>query len=226
MSKVFVVGGSGRVATDLIKDLVENGNEVVAGSREPDKIVKLDGVTAVKLDLHAEMEDIAKVMDGCDVVYFVAGSRGKDLLQTDAFGAVKTMMAAERDGIRRYIMLSSMYALQPQMWSKYKALAEITDYNIAKFFADNYLIHNTKLEYTIVQPATLTEDAGTGMVTFGEGKDSTNSIADVAKVLADTLKYKNTIGHIIMMRAGETPIDDALSNVGDPIAYNNAGLND
>lgn len=226
MSKVFVAGGSGRVATELIKDLIKDGNEVVAGSRNPEKIVKLDGVSAVKLDLHAEVNEIAKVMDGCDVVYFVAGSRGKDLLQTDAFGAVKTMMAAERDGIERYIMLSSMYALQPQMWSKYKALAAITDYNIAKFFADNYLIHNTKLAYTIVQPASLTDEPGTGMVTLGEGDDTTNPIPDVAKVLADTLKYKDTVGHIIIMRSRKTPIEDALSNIDDPVAYNNAGLAD
>ena len=112
------------------------------------------------------------------------------------------------------------------MWSKYKALAAITDYNIAKFFADNYLIHNTKLAYTIVQPASLTDEPGTGMVTLGEGDDTTNPIPDVAKVLADTLKYKDTIGHIIMMRSGKTPIEDALSNIGDPVAYNNAGLAD
>ena len=28
MSKVFVAGGSGRVATELIKDLIKDGNEV------------------------------------------------------------------------------------------------------------------------------------------------------------------------------------------------------
>lgn len=215
MSKIFVTGGSGRVATELIKDLVSDGNQVVAGARRPEKIINLEGVSAVKLDLHAEVNEIAKLMNDCDVVYFVAGSRGNDLLQTDAFGAVKTMMAAEKDGIKRYVMLSSMYALQPEMWSKYKALAGITDYNIAKFFADNYLIHNTDLAYTIVQPATLTEESGTGMVTLGEGTDTTNPIPDVAQVLADVLKHKNTIGKVIMMRSGKTPIDDALSNLND-----------
>lgn len=39
-------------------------------------------------------------MQESDIVYFVAGSRGKDLLQTDAFGAVKTMIAAEKSGIK------------------------------------------------------------------------------------------------------------------------------
>lgn len=213
MSKVFVAGGSGRVATDLINDLVADGHQVIAGARHPEKIVQLAGVTPVTLDLHGDVAKIASLMAGADAVYFVAGSRGKDLLQTDAMGAVKTMQAAERAGIKRYIMLSSMYALQPEKWADYPALAAITDYNIAKFFADNYLIHNTDLNYTIVQPATLTEEPATGRVTFGEGDDTTNPIPDVAQVLATVLANDNTIGKVIMMRSGDTPIDTAVKEV-------------
>lgn len=213
MSKVFVAGGSGRVATDLIKDLVADGHQVIAGARHPEKIVQLAGVTPVTLDLHGDVAKIASLMAGADAVYFVAGSRGKDLLQTDAMGAVKTMQATERAGIKRYIMLSSMYALQPEKWADYPALAAITDYNIAKFFADNYLIHNTDLDYTIVQPASLTEEAATGKVTFGEGDDTTNPIPDVAQVLATVLTNDNTIGKVILMRTGDTPIDTAVKEV-------------
>ena len=213
MSKVFVAGGSGRVATALIKDLVADGHQVIAGARHPEKIVQLAGVTPVTLDLHGDVAKIASLMAGADAVYFVAGSRGKDLLQTDAMGAVKTMQAAERAGIKRYIMLSSMYVLQPEKWADYPALAAITDYNIAKFFADNYLIHNTDLDYTIVQPATLTEEAATDKVTFGEGDDTTNPIPDVAQVLATVLANGNTIGKVILMRTGDTPIDTAVKEV-------------
>lgn len=213
MSKIFIAGGSGRVATELIKDLVADGHQVLAGARHPEKIIKSNNVTPLKLDLHASVAEIAQLMKGAAAVYFVAGSRGKDLLQTDAMGAVKTMQAAERVGIKRYLMLSSMYALQPEKWHQYKALADITDYNIAKFFADNYLISNTKLNYTIIQPAVLTEAAGTGKVSFGEGADTSNTIPDVAKVLADSLNYDNTIGQVIMMRNGDTPIADALQSL-------------
>lgn len=213
MSQVFVVGGSGRVATELIKDLTRAGHQVVAGARHPEKIVELAGVTPVKLDLHADVDQLAELMKGSAAVYFVAGSRGKDLLQTDAMGAVKTMRAAEQDGIKRYVMLSSMYALQPEKWVQYPALAEITDYNIAKFFADRYLIDNTSLDYTIIQPATLTEKPATGKVSFGEGDDTTNPIADVARVLADSLDATNTIGKVIMMRSGQTPIKEALAQL-------------
>ena len=50
MAKIFIFGGSGRVATDLIKDLVADGNTVTAAARHPENIIKLDGVTADKLD--------------------------------------------------------------------------------------------------------------------------------------------------------------------------------
>ncbi len=213
MKIVFVAGGSGRVATELIKDLVAAGNKVIAGARHPERIIKLNGVAPVKMDLHSGVDDLASLMKGANVVYFVAGSRGKDLLQTDAMGAVKTMEAAEKVGIKRYIMLSSMYALEPDQWHKYPALAGITDYNIAKFFADNYLIHSTDLDYTILQPAVLTEKPGTGKINIGAGEETANPVPDVAQTLADLLKFDNTIGKVIMMRSGATPIKDALRKV-------------
>ena len=213
MKNVFVVGGSGRVATELIKDLVATGNEVTAGARHPEKIIKLNHVTAVKLDLHDSVEKIQKLLTGMDAVYFVAGSRGKDLLQTDAMGAVKTMQAAEKAGIKRYIMLSSLFALEPAMWDKVKSLAAIMDYNIAKFFADNYLIHNTKLDYTILQPSSLTEEVGTGKIKIGNDLKPTNPIPDVAQTLADILQHDNTIGHVILMSSGDTPIEEALDQI-------------
>ena len=94
--KIFVAGSSGRVATELIKNLVAAGHQVIAGARSPQNIVTLSGVTPVKLDLAAATpEEIAELMGDATGVYFVAGSRGQDLLQVDAFGAVKVMQAAK-----------------------------------------------------------------------------------------------------------------------------------
>ncbi|WP_153048456.1 NAD(P)H-binding protein, partial [Streptococcus suis] len=99
-----------------------------------------------------------------DAVYFLAGSRGKDLLQTDAFGAVKLMQATEASQVKRFVLLSSIFATEPEKWSD-PNLVNITDYNIAKFFADQWLIHNTTLDYTIVQPGNLVEaETGSGLI--------------------------------------------------------------
>lgn len=210
MAKIFIFGGSGRVATDLIKDLVADGNTVTTAARHPENIIKLDGVTSDKLDLHADVEDITKQVKGFDAIYFTAGSRGKDLIQTDAMGAIKTMMAAEKAGVKRYIMLSSMLSLDVDSWKKIPGLE---DYLAAKFFADTYLMDSTNLEYTILQPTNLTEEAGTGKIKLDAGPSDSNPIPDVAKTLAEILKYPNTIDKVIPMSSGNTPIDQALKEI-------------
>ena len=210
--RIFVAGGSGRVATELIKDLIADGNTVVAGARHEDHIIKLNNVKPVHMDLHASVDDLAKLMKGSDAVYFTAGSRGKDLLQTDVFGAVKTMQAAKKLGIERYIMLSSIFALQPKKWH-IDGLDQIMDYNVAKFFTDNCLVNQSELKYTILQPTNLTEKEGTGKIGLDVTKITSNPIPDVAKTLAEILKHDNTIGKVIMMKTGDTPIDEALASV-------------
>lgn len=210
--KIFVAGATGRVGQELIKDLTDKSHSVIAGARHPEKIITNDNVTAVKLDLHSSVDEIANLMADSEIVYFVAGSRGKDLLQTDAFGAVKTMQAAEKNEIKRFIMLSSIYSLQPAEWHR-EGLAQITDYNIAKFFADNYLINNTSLDYTILQPTALTEERGTGKINAMNTEIGSNPISDVAATLSQLIEHPNTINKVIMMSSGNEQIKDALNRI-------------
>ena len=142
--KVFVAGATGRVAAVLLQALVAQGHEVIAGARSPEKVLVADYITPVKLDLHDTVTHLAQTVNGVEVIYFVAGSRSQDLLQTDAFGAVKMMQVAEMNGIQRFIMLSCAFSLTPEKWDN-PALAGLMDYNIAKFFADNYLVKQTPL---------------------------------------------------------------------------------
>ena len=211
--KVFIAGGSGRVAAAVIQELVKQGQQVYAGSRHKDAIVKLPGVTPVSLDLHASPSELAKLLNGMDAVYFLAGSRGKDLLQTDAFGAVKLIQAAEMAGVKRYIQLSSIFAADPDKWQGKAEFASLTDYYIAKYFADEWLINNSKLDYTILAPATLEEQAGTVKVNFKPEKFAANPIPDVAAVLAQILDKENTYGKVINMTGGQTPISEAIAEV-------------
>lgn len=153
--KIFVAGSTGRVATELLKKLSAKNYQVIAGARRPEAVVELPNVTPQKMDLHASVDNIAELLKGADVVVFTAGSRGKDLLQTDAYGAVKLMQATKKAGITRFVMLSALYSLTPDKWPD-----NLTDYYIAKFFADNYLVNQSGLDYTIVQPGNLLEEAG------------------------------------------------------------------
>ncbi|WP_295362003.1 NAD(P)H-binding protein [uncultured Pseudoramibacter sp.] len=211
--KIFVAGGSGRVATETIRILAGQGHDIYAGARHKDHIVMGDHIYPQKLDLHAEVDALAAQIDGMDAVYFLAGSRGKDLLQTDAFGCVKLMQACEKAGIKRYVQLSSIYSIQPEKWQEEPSLASIVNYDIARFFADQWLIRNTALDYTIVGPCVLTEEPATGRIEIDPERGTSNPIPDVAAVLAGVLDKPNTFRKIIYMTGGDTPIEEALDGV-------------
>lgn len=211
--RVLVAGAGGRVGQALTEILALRRVQVLAGGRHPEKIHEAQFIKPVELDLHDSVEQLAEKIKGVDAVYCVAGSRGKDLLQTDAFGVVKLIQAAEAAAAKRFILLSSLFALEPQKWEEFESLRGIINYDIAKFFADSWLVHNSDLNYTIVQPSVLTEDPPTGEIQINPQEPRPNPIGDVAQVLADVLDRPNTYRRVIMMSGGTEPIAQALASL-------------
>lgn len=211
MGKVLVVGASGRVGQLVVQELAKQGQAVLAASRHPQAVAN-ELVTTIEFDLHQSVAAMVAQLTAVSAIVFAGGSRGKDLLQTDLNGAVKLMQAAQMAGIKRFVMLSSLYSLNQEKWTEIPALAQLMDYNIAKYFADQWLINQTNLDYTIVQAGTLTEAPATGKVSF-DGQPGANTIGDVANVLVATLTAPNTIGKVIGMRNGDQPIKTAIANI-------------
>lgn len=210
--KIFIVGASGRVGVQLTDLLVSAGHEVYAGARHPENLTNQSNqVHKVEFDMHADLPTLTKQLAGMDAVYFVAGSRGADLLQTDAFGAVKVAQATANNSIDRFILLSSLFATEPSRWAGVPGLASLTDYNIAKYFADKWVIDNFAGDYTILQPGTLTDVPGTGKVSINVDEGGENPIPDVAAVLAAALDKKQTYREVITMHSGDVAIDDVFS---------------
>ncbi|MDQ6420419.1 NAD(P)H-binding protein [Paenibacillus sp. LHD-117] len=210
--KVLVVGANGRVGSLLVDKLVQNGHFVYAGSRRENLASHSSDVRHVRIDLLASPEEMAENMFDAEAIFFVAGSRGKDLLKIDLNGAVKVMRAAESKNIKRFIMLSSVFSLDQDRWNE-SFLKDITDYNIAKHFADQWLIHHTKLDYTIIQPGVLREIPGSGKINVNIDYPAENAIENVVDTLAQSLQEPATIGKVITMSDGITPIKDALRNL-------------
>ena len=211
--KILVIGASGRVGKNLVKQLLADDHQVIGTTRQKEKLFNDDNYSQLDLDITAEKEAIRhQIEQDIDAVYFVAGSGGKDVLEVDLHGAVKTMQAVEDKGIKRYIMLSTVFSLDTSKWDS-PGIADLKEYYICKHYADQWLVNNSSLDYTIVQAGALKERAATGKITINDDNAGENSIEDVATTLAAVLNANNTTKKVFSMHNGETPIDEAIAQL-------------
>ena len=211
--KILVIGASGRVGTDLVKQLLADNHEVIGTTRQDEKLFNDDNYSQLDLDITAKKEAIQhQIEQDIDAVYFVAGSGGKDVLEVDLHGAVKTMQAVEDKGIKRYIMLSTVFSLDTSKWDS-PGIADLKEYYICKHYADQWLVNNSSLDYTIVQAGALKELAATGKITINDDNAGENSIEDVATTLAAVLDADNTTKKVFSMHNGETVINEAIAQL-------------
>ena len=211
---ILVIGASGRVGSELVQQLLEKGHKVTGTSRDDKRLFENDNYTHMTLDLTAEKEEIAKqIANNFDAVYFTAGSGGKAVLEVDLHGAVKTMQAAQIKGLTRYIMLSTVFSLDTSKWNL-PGINELKDYYISKHYADQYLVENSTLDYTIVQASALKERAPTGKITINAESAGENAIKDVAATLVAVLTAENTFKKVFSIQNGDTDITEAVAQVG------------
>ncbi|MFD1707294.1 SDR family oxidoreductase [Siminovitchia sediminis] len=213
--KVFVVGANGQIGRHMMNMMKESGEYTGIGmvrSAEQKETFKEKGIDVVLGDLEGSAESLAELMKGFDAVIFTAGSGGhtgadKTLL-IDLDGAVKTIEAAEKAGINRFVMVSAFQANNRENWNE-----KIKHYYVAKHYADRALIQS-KLNYTIVKPGGLTNDAGTGKVSAGEGIERGNiPREDVAKTVLECLREENTFKKSFDLVSGNLPIREALQKI-------------
>lgn len=211
--KILVIGASGRVGTDLVKQLLADDHQVIGATRQEEKLFNNDNYSQLDLDITADKDAIQQQIEqDIDAVYFVAGSGGKDVLEVDLHGAVKTMQAVEDKGIKRCIMLSTVFSLDTSKWNQ-PGIADLKAYYICKHYADQWLVKNSTLDYTIVQAGALKERAATGKIIINDDNAGENSIEDVATTLAAVLNANNTTKKVFSMHNGETAIDEAIAQL-------------
>jgi uncharacterized protein YbjT (DUF2867 family) len=208
---ILVAGGHGQVALRLLKILADQGHRARGLIRKPEQAADLEAVGAVPVLGDLENDDsLAGYVRGADAVVFAAGAgpgSGAARKKTvDLGGAVKLADAAKAEGVRRYVMVSSIGADRPE-----SADDAMRPYLEAKAQADDY-VRASGLDWTIVRPGSLTDEPGTGRVRVSRELGNRGPVPrdDVAAVLAASLTTPATIGQTFELFAGDTPIAEAL----------------
>ncbi|MFJ9814049.1 SDR family oxidoreductase [Streptomyces sp. NPDC101151] len=214
--RIVIAGGHGQIALRLERLLSARGDEVAGIIRKAEQSDDLRAVGAepVVLDLEsASAEEVAAHLRGADAAVFAAGAGpGSGTARkgtVDKGAAVLFANAAVSAGVRRFVMVSSMGA-DPA----HKGDDVFDVYLRAKGEADAHVTRQAALDWTILRPGALTDDAGTGLVRL-EAHTGRGPIPrdDVAAVLAELVDTSATAGLTLELISGSTPVSVAVKSV-------------
>lgn len=218
--RIVLAGAHGQVARRLGRLLTARGDTVVGLIRNPDHEddLRSDGAEPAVVDLEStSVDELADVVRGADAVVFAAGAgpgSGEARKHTVDHGAAVLLAdAAERAGVRQYVLLSSMGVEQAREGTPQGVDPTMAVYLQAKLRAEDEILPREALATTILRPGGLTDDPGTGRVTAGRGIGS-GSIPrdDVAATLVALLDARRE-GTVVELVGGDTPISEAVAQV-------------
>lgn len=213
---ILVIGANGGVGSKLVSQLNEEHVDFTAGVRKEDQVKELEnkGIKATLIDVEKNsINDLKNIFTDYDKVIFSVGSGGSTgadkTIIVDLDGAVKTIKASKEAGIKHYVMVSTYDSRR----EAFDASGDLKPYTIAKHYADDYL-RTSDLNYTIVHPGSLTDDAGTGKIEADLYFDKAGSIPreDVATVLKEVVTSDGFNNQEFQILSGNHGVKYALKN--------------
>jgi uncharacterized protein YbjT (DUF2867 family) len=211
--KVVIVGGHSRIALLLTGLLSRQGHAVVGTVRSEGqgRDVVTAGGTPLVLDIETvTVQALSQALRGRDAVVFAAGAgygsttRQKEAIDRD--GPILLADAAEKAGVNRYVLISSMGAddfdnRSADPFQIYLRLKSEADANLRA----------RALDWTIVRPSGLDDRPGSGRVRLGD-EIGGGSIprADVAALIARLLSEGVGIRRQFEVTSGSERIEDLV----------------
>ncbi|MCH2557950.1 MAG: SDR family oxidoreductase [Alcanivorax sp.] len=209
--RILIAGANGKIGRHLVRLLGESDHVCRAMVRDPSQEWELRRLGADEVVVADLERDCRAALITCDAVVFTAGSGPhtgpEKTVDVDQNGAINLIDLAGEMGVPRFVIVSSMRADDPDSGPE-----KMRHYFVAKQNADNHL-RASGLNYTIVRPGKLTEEAGTGRVRVAERIDDFGEIPrqDVAAVIRAALDHPGTSKREFDLISGDTPIDEAVA---------------
>ena len=204
MKKVAVIGATGFVGTQVVKELANRGYFVNALARNTSKIEESENVKAVAVDVYNTSE-LSEILKGNDAVIsaFNPGWTNPNIFEDFLKGAESIEKAVEESGVKRFITVGgagSLYIAEnlqlidtPEFPAEIKPGAEA-----ARQYLE-IIKKNENLDWTFFSPAIEMHQGTAGVrkgtyrtalenPVFDENGRSVLSVEDVAVALVDELE--------------------------------------
>lgn len=204
MKKVAVIGATGFVGTQVVKELANRGYFVNALARNTSKIEESENVKAIAVDVYNTSE-LSEILKGNDAVIsaFNPGWTNPNIFEDFLKGAESIEKAVEESGVKRFITVGgagSLYITEnlqlidtPEFPAEIKPGAEA-----ARQYLE-LIKKNENLDWTFFSPAIEMHQGTAGVrkgtyrtalenPVFDESGRSILSVEDVAVALVDELE--------------------------------------
>ena len=204
MKKIAVIGATGFVGTQVVKELANRGYSVNALARNTSKIEESENVKAVTADIYNTAE-LSEILKGNDAVInaFSPGWTNPNIIEDFLKGATSIEKAVEESGVKRFITVGgagSLYIAEnlqlidtPEFPAEIKPGAEA-----ARQYLE-LIKKNENLDWTFFSPAIEMHQGTAGVrkgtyrtalenPVFDENGRSVLSVEDVAVALVDELE--------------------------------------
>lgn len=206
--KVAVIGATGFVGTQVVKELENRGYSVDAIVRDASKVEQKENIVAKSIDVN-NIDDLAEALKGNDAVIntFNAGWTNPNLYNDFLNGSKNIEKAVEKSGVKRFITVGgagSLFIDGNQLVDGPDFPADIKPGATAARDYLNEIKKNETLDWTFFSPAIEMHPGTAGIRTgkyrtslespvFDENGRSILSVEDVAVALVDELEQNNHI---------------------------------
>lgn len=213
MSRIFIIGGAGKIGRRLSQRLAGRGHLPLALHRAPEQareLASLGAEPALGSLLDLDVSGLARMMAGSDAVVFCAGADGKggpSMTQAvDGDGLRLAVAAAKEAGIKRFLLVSAF----PEAYRGKEVSPTFEHYMAVKKLADVHLAESD-LDWVILRPGTLLDVEGTGRVRAGLAIPYGDVPRDdVAAALVEIIEQPAVNRVIIELTQGSTPVGEAI----------------
>jgi uncharacterized protein YbjT (DUF2867 family) len=206
--KVLVIGAAGKTGRLVIDRALVAGYSVKALVHDTEALVEhpfAEGVQIVQGDVH-DPKTVHAAVTACDAVIDTLGGK-KPFLKTDLeSSAARVVLAAMKDaGVKRLIVISVLGAgdsgKQASFWYEHLLLPTFLHGALPDKNAMEAEVKASGVEWVLVRPPVLTDDAATGAVkVFGE-QEIAHKITrgDLAQFLVDQLATDAYLGQAVVI---------------------------
>jgi len=190
----LIIGSTGTVGRELVKQALARGYAVTAFARDPAKLqLEHQNLTVARGDV-MDLESMAQVMPGKDAVLSAIGAGGKGGVR--ATGTRNIIEVMQKCGVQRLVCLSSLGVGESRANLNFFWRHIMFGLLLRRAFADHvaqeHHIKESGLDWTIVRPGAYADGERTGTYRHGFPATATDlklkiSRADVADFMLEQL---------------------------------------